>query len=71
RKDSYDRKPKPGMLIQAMTDFPVDKTRSFMIGDKQKDVDAAKAAGVAGFLFRGGDLSTFAEWALADMEGGR
>ena len=40
-RDSYDRKPKPGMLIRAMTDFPVIKERSFLIGDKQADLDAA------------------------------
>ncbi len=67
RKDSFDRKPKPGMLIRAMTDFSVIKERSFLIGDKQADLDAAKAAGVRGFLFSGGNLSTFADWALADM----
>lgn len=66
-KDSFDRKPKPGMLIRAMTDFPVIKERSFLIGDKQADLDAAKAGGVRGFLFSGGNLSSFADWALADM----
>jgi D-glycero-D-manno-heptose 1,7-bisphosphate phosphatase len=66
-KDSYDRKPKPGMLIRAMTDFPVIKEQSFLIGDKQADLDAAKAAGVRGFLFSGGNLSAVADWALADM----
>ena len=71
RRDSYDRKPKPGMLIRAMTDFPVIKERSFLIGDKQADLDAAKAAGVRGFLFTGGDLAQFADWALADMGEGR
>lgn len=71
RKDSYDRKPKPGMLLQAMTDFPVDKDRSFLIGDKPADIEAAKAAGVAGFLFSDGNLASFAEWALADVESGR
>jgi D-glycero-D-manno-heptose 1,7-bisphosphate phosphatase len=67
RKDSFDRKPKPGMLIRAMTDFPVIKERSFLIGDKQADMEAAKAAGVRGFLFTGGNLASFAEWALADI----
>ena len=66
-KDSYDRKPKPGMLIRAMTDFPVIKERSFLIGDKQADLEAAKAAGVRGFMFSGGNLSQFADWVLADM----
>ncbi|OYX46309.1 MAG: D,D-heptose 1,7-bisphosphate phosphatase [Alphaproteobacteria bacterium 32-64-14] len=71
RKDSFDRKPKPGMLIRAMTDFPVIKERSLMIGDKQADMEAAKAAGVRGFLFSGGDLASFTDWALADMGEGR
>jgi D-glycero-D-manno-heptose 1,7-bisphosphate phosphatase len=70
-RDSYDRKPKPGMLIRAMTDFPVIKDRSFLIGDKQADLEAAQAAGVRGFLFTGGDLSQFADWVLADMGEGR
>jgi D-glycero-D-manno-heptose 1,7-bisphosphate phosphatase len=70
-RDSYDRKPKPGMLIRAMTDFPVIKERSFLIGDKQADLEAAQAAGVRGFLFTGGDLSQFADWVLADMGEGR
>ena len=66
-RDSYDRKPRPGMLIRAMTDFPVIKERSLLIGDKQADLEAARAAGVRGFLFTGGDLAAFADWALADM----
>lgn len=70
-KDSFDRKPKPGMLIHAMTDFPVIKERSFMIGDKQADMEAATAAGVRGFLFTGGNLSSFTDWVLADMGEGR
>lgn len=71
RSDSFDRKPKPGMLFRAMTDFPVIRERSFLIGDKPSDLEAARAAGVQAFLFTGGNLSTFAEWALADLEGGR
>lgn len=67
RRESFDRKPKPGMLIQAMTEFPVIRERSLLIGDKQADLDAAHAAGVRGFLFTGGDLNRFADWALADM----
>jgi D-glycero-D-manno-heptose 1,7-bisphosphate phosphatase len=66
RRDSYDRKPKPGMLIQAMTEFPVIREASIMIGDKDTDMEAARAAGVHAALFTGGNLSTFAEWVLAD-----
>lgn len=70
RKDSFDRKPKPGMLLQAMADFPVKRQASFLIGDKETDLQAARAAGVGAFLFKGGNLETFAEWALADFEQG-
>ena len=70
RKDSFDRKPKPGMILQAMADYPVKREASFLIGDKPTDIAAARAAGIGGFLFKGGNLSTFAEWTLADFEGG-
>lgn len=70
RRASIDRKPGPGMLLQAMADFPVNKEQSFLIGDKPTDMAAAKAAGVGAFLFRGGNLATFAEWALASFEDG-
>lgn len=70
RKDSFDRKPKPGMILQAMADYPVKREASFLIGDKEADIQAAHAAGIGGFLFRGGNLATFSEWALADFEQG-
>lgn len=71
RRDSFDRKPKPGMLLQAMTDYAVVRERSLLISAKETDMEAARSAGVAGFLFNGGDLLAFSEWALADLEGGR
>ncbi|WP_084397992.1 D-glycero-alpha-D-manno-heptose-1,7-bisphosphate 7-phosphatase [Henriciella aquimarina] len=70
RRESIDRKPGPGMLLQAMADFPVNREQSFLIGDKQTDMEAARAAGVGAFLFTGGNLATFAEWALASFEDG-
>ena len=70
RKDSFDRKPKPGMLLQAMSEFSVKREASFLIGDKDTDIQAAHAAGIAGFMFKGGNLASFAEWALADFEQG-
>ena len=45
------RKPAPGLFLQAMRDWPIRREGSFMIGDKDIDVAAAKAAGVAGILF--------------------
>lgn len=70
RRASMDRKPGPGMLLQAMADFNVNREQSFLIGDKETDMDAARAAGVGAFLFRGGNIATFAEWALASFEDG-
>jgi D-glycero-D-manno-heptose 1,7-bisphosphate phosphatase len=54
--DHPDRKPNPGMLLRAMQDFPIDRGRSFLIGDKDSDLEAARRAGVTGYRFDGGDL---------------
>lgn len=39
------RKPKPGLLLQASQDFNIDLASSWMIGDRENDVEAGKAAG--------------------------
>lgn len=48
------RKPKPGMLLRAAAEYPIDLARSFMIGDAVSDYEAAAAAGVTGVLVRSG-----------------
>lgn len=39
------RKPQPGMLFAAQRDFHLDLTRTFFLGDDQRDAAAAEAAG--------------------------
>ena len=59
--DHPDRKPNPGLLLRAMQDFAIDPDRSFMIGDKDSDMEAARRAGVTGHMFKGGDLDAFVQ----------
>ena len=39
------RKPKPGMLLRAASDFNIDLSKSFMVGDSESDVKAGSNAG--------------------------
>ena len=47
--DDYDnckcRKPKPGLLLEASKKWDIDLKKSYMIGDRWKDIEAGKRAG--------------------------
>ena len=57
--DPPDRKPNPGMILRALADWPIDKGRSVLVGDKDSDLEAAQRAGVRALHFPGGDLAQF------------
>ena len=41
------RKPKPGLFIDAMKKYDIDMSKSWMIGDKEADIEAANNAGIS------------------------
>jgi D-glycero-D-manno-heptose 1,7-bisphosphate phosphatase len=61
------RKPQPGMLEQAARDWPIDLGRSFLIGDKDDDLAAARAFHIRGVKFdaKTGTLEDFVRKELA------
>jgi D-glycero-D-manno-heptose 1,7-bisphosphate phosphatase len=53
--DCVCRKPKPGMLMDAINDLNIDVQKSILIGDKTSDIKAGLAAGVkTNYLVRTG-----------------
>ena len=51
RRDHPWRKPHPGMILQAARDMGLDLSRSWMIGDQERDILAGRAAGCRTVLF--------------------
>lgn len=46
RRDSDERKPGPGMLLRAARELALDLRSSWLIGDRDSDIDAGRAAGL-------------------------
>jgi D-glycero-D-manno-heptose 1,7-bisphosphate phosphatase len=57
--DHPDRKPNPGMILRALSEWSIDPARALVIGDNPRDIEAGRRAGVRGALFPGGDLARF------------
>lgn len=58
---SRRRKPEPGMLLDAAAALGIDLGRSWMIGDRWRDVDCGKRAGVRTVLIDWGYAETLRE----------
>jgi D-glycero-D-manno-heptose 1,7-bisphosphate phosphatase len=65
------RKPAPGMVVKAARDHQIDLSRSFLIGDKEIDVECAHNAGVRAIRVRSGiqrDVTgSKADWVADDV----
>lgn len=49
--DCNCRKPKPGMILQAIQEFDIDPKQSVLIGDKKSDILAGENAGIGKNLY--------------------
>ena len=67
-EDCECRKPRPGMLLRAAEELGIDLGRSYMVGDKDLDVEAGRAAGCTTILI-GKDTKVDADYIVGDFEG--
>lgn len=70
-KSCRRRKPEPGMLLDLMSAWPVDRQRSLMVGDTDSDLAAGIAAGVAVERYSGGPLLPLVREALSPLAHGQ
>ena len=65
------RKPASGMILQATGEYQIDLSRSFLVGDKEVDVECAQNAGVRSIRVKTGpqrDTSdSTADWVVEDL----
>ncbi len=50
------RKPDTGMVDEACERFHIDRSKSYLVGDSERDMECARKAGVQGGRFTGGNL---------------
>ena len=65
------RKPAPGMIVEATRQHQIDLTRSFLIGDKEIDVECGRKAGVRTIRVKTGPeremAGSLADWITKDV----
>ena len=55
------RKPKPGMILNAIREWPIITSKSILVGDKESDLKAAESVGIKSYLYKEGSLLNFLE----------
>jgi len=55
KKDSFDRKPNPGMILEAKEEFDIDLKNSILIGDKDSDIESGRRAGMGKLILLKGN----------------
>nr|WP_091774347.1 HAD family hydrolase [Piscibacillus halophilus] len=74
-ENCYCRKPNPQMILDLIEDYDIDIMKSYMIGDREPDIEAGNAAGIKSLMvvdttpeaykcFK--DLSEAVDWILED-----
>jgi D-glycero-D-manno-heptose 1,7-bisphosphate phosphatase len=58
------RKPLPGMLLEAASDFSIDLNSSWMIGDRDSDIQAGQKAGCSTIMIGTQQLRNNQQWDL-------
>lgn len=63
-KEACDcRKPRSGLIEQAVREQNLDLSKSIIIGDKASDMELAQACNLTGYLVRTGHGHEYSEWA--------
>lgn len=67
RRESFMRKPAPGMLLRAADDHRLVLRDCLMIGDNERDIAAGRAAGVAATILFAPDAGILSDATNADV----
>jgi D,D-heptose 1,7-bisphosphate phosphatase len=59
RQRLHWRRHEPRMILGLASKWAINLHRSFLVSDKQIDIEPARNAGIQGYLFPGGDLESF------------
>jgi HAD superfamily hydrolase (TIGR01509 family) len=66
RDDGYPRKPDPASFLAVLEHQALDPAETLAIGDRELDIQAGRAAGLATCLYRGAPSSVAADLAISD-----